>query len=1339
MVKKSLQWIYRSILWLMGISLIIGLIIAASIQFFLLPNIDQYKNTIAAYATKAAQQKVSIGGITAKWKGIHPQLSLLNVVFYDVQNRPALQLSNTQVTLSWLSIPMLEPHLAELTLNAPALIIRRNIMGEIFIAGIDINGASKPALPNWLLRQTKVAVTNANVVWLDEMRHAPALKLSQLNLEIISPPWKSLVKNHRIQFSALPSIGTKNPILINADVYGKDISRINEWHGNFTMQLKNTDIAAFKPWLDYPVDLQSGVGNAYAVVHFANHQVRSAVSQITLKNVLMGLQNASKQNVTFTHLSGTFNWENLKNSLISGNHSMTSGSTFNAKDLIITTTNGLAIKNAALNFKEWTTKDLSQHYATDLSIEDIELAAFNPFWKELPLPENVLQQINRLSPTGNLKNLQIRWEGNPSAIEKYRLNTAFNGLNIHADEKIPGFSNLSGTIEADQRVGKLTLNTLNAKLDFKKILRHPIPADKLTGEINWEFQKAAKVTDFTIAKLHISNAHLAGTLNGRYVMDGIKGGYLDLKGKFDRGNAKYAPFYYPQTLNAETLHWLDSSIIAGQIENTQLIIKGRMADFPFVDGNNKPDNKLGLFRVSAKLTGGILDYGKGWPKLEGLATGLLFEGKRMELNTIAGQVLGNTIIKSKAVIAELDAKDPILTLIGELSGQVSDGINFVNKSPVAKLTQGFTEGLKTSGSGKLDLNLSIPLNDVDRSKYKGTYLITNGTLQKDDLPTLNRVNGFFQFNENGFSAKNITAGVFNAPLIFTLSAEKDQIIRITAKGQLNEEALKQTLVTQNLRKAGDYLSGSANWQGEFLIQKPMVSIIIRSDLVGMTSRLPAPLNKSANEQLNLQLIIKQNATVDNMAVTLGNKLNAKISRTLVNDKFQFNGTSIYLKTEKSKAGLNNGTLAMGNSLDGLDPEANTFDDLAKLKGIQVLGSIEYLDADAWRNVVNDFTGLSKVGSTKAETTVSLQRIALNINALDLYNRRINQLKILNKADKEGLRVTVQSREISGDVQWLKQNNGKLIARLTHLIIPEASPKRAAISTLATNIGNNETIDSDQIYPALDITADSFEFKNKKVGSLALVAFPKDGNWNIQKLELINPESTLTAEGVWNNWLRNPNTRLSVNWKMEDLGNTFKRFGYADTIKGGAGDLKGQLNWAGSPHDFNILALDGQLEFEVRKGQILKVKPGVGRLLGLVSLQNLPRRLSLDFRDLFSNGFTFDKINATVKIDRGVMRSDNFTMSGPAADVTIKGETNLQKETQQLFVKVMPRISDSISLAALAGGPLVGAIAFLAQKILKDPLNKIASSRYEITGTWDNPIEVNANKNNQESSAESHLN
>jgi uncharacterized protein YhdP len=94
------------------------------------------------------------------------------------------------------------------------------------------------------------------------------------------------------------------------------------------------------------------------------------------------------------------------------------------------------------------------------------------------------------------------------------------------------------------------------------------------------------------------------------------------------------------------------------------------------------------------------------------------------------------------------------------------------------------------------------------------------------------------------------------------------------------------------------------------------------------------------------------------------------------------------------------------------------------------------------------------------------------------------------------------------------------------------------------------------------------------------------------------------------------------------------------------------------------------------------------------------------------------------MNNGTMKTTNFRMNGPAAEVFMSGETNIIKETQDLNVKVTPHISDSLSIAALAGGPLAGAAAFVAQKILKDPLNKVLTSEYRIIGTWENPEEVN---------------
>ena len=114
MLKRTLLWVYRSILWLVVTMLAITLIAALTIQFWVMPNIGRYKNDVAAYATKAAGQKIAIGNITADWQGINPHLTLSNIDIFDAENRPALQLKKTDILISWLSLPMLEPHLAEL-------------------------------------------------------------------------------------------------------------------------------------------------------------------------------------------------------------------------------------------------------------------------------------------------------------------------------------------------------------------------------------------------------------------------------------------------------------------------------------------------------------------------------------------------------------------------------------------------------------------------------------------------------------------------------------------------------------------------------------------------------------------------------------------------------------------------------------------------------------------------------------------------------------------------------------------------------------------------------------------------------------------------------------------------------------------------------------------------------------------------------------------------------------------------------------------------------------------------------------------------------------------------
>jgi len=164
-----------------------------------------------------------------------------------------------------------------------------------------------------------------------------------------------------------------------------------------------------------------------------------------------------------------------------------------------------------------------------------------------------------------------------------------------------------------------------------------------------------------------------------------------------------------------------------------------------------------------------------------------------------------------------------------------------------------------------------------------------------------------------------------------------------------------------------------------------------------------------------------------------------------------------------------------------------------------------------------------------------------------------------------------------------------------------------------------------------------------------------------------------------------------------------------------------LRWQGSPLSIDYPSLSGSFELKASNGQFSKINPGAGRLLGILSLQSLPRRITLDFRDVFSEGFAFDRIEGTVAVERGIMNTDNLELAGPAARVQISGSANIAAETQNLTVNVQPALSDSVSVGALIANPAVGVATYLAQKVLKDPLGQIFSFRYAVTGSWEDPL------------------
>jgi uncharacterized protein (TIGR02099 family) len=1282
-IKKTFRWLIYAILLILSLMIII----AAIVRFVVFPNIDAYKDDIASKITEKIGLKTTIGNIMTGWDGISPQVIISEIDIYDKGNSSALHLNNVKGTFSWFSVPTLQPHLSYISISDPTLKIQRTTDGYLYIAGIAIGGEGSPDFPNWILSQAHIRIKNATVVWQDDLRQAPPLSLNNANLTLRNPAWRKIFGQHLYTISALPSSGTKEPFIINGSFLGRDISKIKSWKGMANIETKNIDLATWKQWLDYPIDLQSGRGDASISLDFSDARLDKVKADIDLNNV-KGRISKDKEPFSANLFSGTLSWEKAKNT-----------TTLTAQNIKLNAENELNIEGGS-GFVSYTTKDDEPWINASLKLNTFNLNFLKKLKQVVTIPDRFNEVLNSLSPQGKLSALALSLQGNPTKPNHYRFATTFDNLSVNPYQNIPGINRLSGQIDANEDYGTISLETQNAAINLAGILRWPLPLQRLTGKVTWSNKGRLKIVANNIT---FSNEHIHGTIDASYDMNGIKGGYIDISGKFDEGNAKFAPFYYPLIMGKDTMRWLDNSILSGKANDIRLTVKGHLEDFPYIDKRNKPDPDLGVFKVTARISDAVLEYGKSWPKIQGVALDMLFEGNSMELNADKGNIYGIKIIKGKASIPELNTygkNNQTLIIEGLAEGPTADGIDFINSSPVKQVTLGFTDDLKAAGTGKLNLNLNIPLNNIEAASYKGQYTIQNGLMfanERMGLPEISNLAGQLNFDQSGINAELIRAEILGGPVQFNLNTASDQTINIAANGTVTDTGVKDfasNMITQAL-------IGSTNWSADIAIKKPVINMQVRSDLKGLAINLPAPIGKSSEQTAKLVV--------------------TKIQSTPKQDQIELNYnnavSALFLRNEKnSDLMFDRGNIAI-----------NTSARLPDKSGLSLNGEFDYINADEWMDLFSK-TNEKTANTDKLSSSLKIDTADISIRQLEIFNRTLNAISIESTPKSNYLQLNINSQEIAGNIEWYAakttEETGKMIANLKKLHIPASNIKEEDKSE------DREIKKLNKKYPALDIQAEDFKLGEKALGMLELKAFEVNDDWVIEQLKISNPDDVLLAEGRWHNWTRNPNTNLEFSLAANDIGKTLKRFGQPDTIKGGVALISGKLQWPGSPHQFKKYGLNGSFTLGASKGQVIKIQPGVGRLLGLLTLQSLPRRLSLDFRDLFSEGFAFDVISATAKIENGVMHSDDFFMTGPAAETEIKGDINLNNETQNLRVKVVPHISDTLSLAALAGGPIAGAAAFVAQKILKDPLNKIAQSEYVITGTWDKPVEVGATKENE---------
>lgn len=1261
-----MAWCWHHLVWITSAGVLVAAIGVLGLRYWVLPHIDDYRAAIEESASKSAGQRISIGELAADWSGLRARLQLGNVVVHDKGGRPALTLKRVDGVVSWRSLALWQPRFRSLDLYEPVLDVRRDRKGVLSVAGIEMAGESREGgFSDWVLSQRDIRIHNASVNWTDELRDAPTLQLREVGLQLVNRG-----ERHRFGLKALPPAEVARAVDVRGDLSGKSLKQAADWRGRLYLQLDNADISAWRTWVPMPPEFGRGSGSVRAWATLRDRTVQELTADVQLAG-LRGRLAADLPELDVATLSGRMLWKKTPAS-----HELS------AIQLGLTTADKVMLQPLDFSYKGLTDKK-GGLVGGEIKAQALDVAPLLSLAAHFPLPPEARKRLAELAPQGRLQNVSARWEGALPAPAKYAARAGFEELAVEQAGAVPGVKGLSGEFNASEKGGSLQLVSQSVRLALPDLFKEPLEFDTLSAQAQWTGDLAGNNSvQLKLSSAAFANADAAGTFQGSFQMVPGQPGIADLNGAFTRAQAQTVARYLPLPVARGARSWLDVAFLGGTSSDLKFRLKGDLRDFPF------DDPKKGEFFVTATVTGGKLHYGDAWPEIEGIDGTLAFRGRRMEVLARQGAIGGARLSGVRAEIADLEGTR-ILTMAGDVDGATPDFLKFIAATPVAGYIDHFTDGMQGEGPGKLRLRLELPLRDLSGTKLSGSYQMQGNRLQLDpSMPFLEQAEGRIEFTENGVSIPSATATLMGSPLSVAGGTQRDGTIHLGLKGRVTADLLRRIGGAAWLSQ----ITGAADWNGVVSVRKKTVDLLIESSLQGMASTLPAPMAKSTTETLPLRIERRfLGNSRDQLSLAVGDILSARLNRHV----------------DGKRTLIERGSVRVGGGA-AAEPERD---------GVYVTGSLKALNLDAWLKVVSPPVPAPVPAAAEGgELVYALNGMEVKLGEFDLFDRKFGDIAIIAGAPSAGTtHYQLTGREIDGGVDWNPQGRGRLDARLKRLTIPSATPAPGAAREKPVK-------DESAQLPALDIVAEQFQMGAKLLGKLELKAVQQQRDWRIEKLALTNADGSLKADGVWQSWLTNPRTDLNVQWTIADAGSTLARLGYPNTVRDGIAEIGGTLAWNGGPHQLDYGSLSGKFAFRAAKGQFLQMEPGLGKLLGVISLQSLPRRLSFDFRDVFSRGFAFDEILGEIKVDQGIAATDKFLIAGPAAKVLMSGSVDLSRETQNLQMKVSPHVSEGVAIATgFLGGPIGALAAFVALKLAKDPFDNLVSFRYTVTGGWADPV------------------
>jgi uncharacterized protein (TIGR02099 family) len=1277
-----------------------------------LPLADRWRTEVAAQVAERLGGPVRVGALSLDLDGWSPRLSLDGAVLADPSGGPdLLRLEALELDLDALaSLRLGSPQVRGLTLVGAHLTLVRSRDGTIRIEGL---GGLSPGDPHSLelfLHQGRLNLTRSEIRLVDEGLGLELPRLADLRLQIGNDG-----DSHRLALSARPlAPGSASPadspaqaeLRLVADLHGP-ASDLGAWQGGLYLSLGGADLAALlPPSLLAPGSVRGKGASLEVWGRVLDGAPEWLLSRIEARRIALGPDPADPGGLTIDRLGALARLARDP-----------AGWRLGIRDLGLSVGGG---DRPRLDLD----LDLDQGgrpLGLDLAAQGLDLAQAGRVLAALPpglesrLPgdwDGARGQLESLRPSGRVDGLAVSLRLPQGQRPSWRAKATVRGLGLERSGPIPGVSGLDLELEADREGGTLRLHSGAFALDLTPIFAGPIRLDRLEGLLDWGPGPDGGLR-LGARELVLENADLAGRGQLDLTWPAPLAGaapqapapFVELRASFQDGDISRARDYLPTgILHPELVHWLTRALVAGRVTQGDLLFRGPLAAYPF-------RGQEGTFELILDYERGVLDYLEGWPPIEDSSGTLVFLNQGLRIDGRSGRIYGSELRSATAEI--LDLWTPVqMPLHGECEGPLADGLRLLKETPLAQQLGPLAAALEVEGRSRVMLDLSVPLQPggplalAGRLDWPpGAAVMIAGTPIR-----LAELQGSLGFTLDSLSAESIGARLWGRPLTIDIATRKgaspsQSVTEISARSRLGAAELAPRLPSSawTLASGETDLGLTLSIDNADLRRSDLpLAFVLGSDLRGVALDLPPPLGKPAGEARALKLA---GSLVPGRSLSL---------RGGIGDL----GLDLSLGLGVPAPGLERGRVRLGS------PAAPPPDG----PGLTIDGALARASLPAWTD------WWARVGERlKPQGSPAPQRpgaqspgpgplsLDLRIAALDLGGPKLTEVRLSTQAQPGPgpQSLGIESRELAGRLTWpagdapLALDLGRL--DLAALLPPPAggpgadAPPAAPAQSAPTQ--------------ALDLRVADLRWGQSSLGRLAIDLRPDIAGLRIARIELDGPGDTrVRGDAAWIESPTGGRSRLALELKSADLAPVLGALDYAATLSAAPMVASLSLDWPGPLESFALARAQGYAKVEVGAGRLLEVEPGVGRVLGILNLGALRRRLSLDFSDLYRQGFAFERIGVDLRIGEGRAELRRFEIEGPASVIRVGGFTDLRTRTFDQTVRVEPSIGTGVALAGVvAGGPVVGAAVLLVDKVSGGAIARLGSYGYRVTGPWGDPV------------------